>query len=233
MNRSIVHLLMIGLVMLGTLAGCGSDSELDDVATVQPTTTNNNAEPTGEPSAAAVVVTNPPDEEPAPTSTLYAEGEPTPTVIAGVQCTYDNPAKLEFQSFEVTRAELHACAAEVEWPAGYEIDVEKLAYYDGNNSSSAPPGGARARIMLINACLWGNYWLDATQTGDTAAAESALEYMGDTLLYFRIEGPPGPETTDPILQDPIDKAKLGDPSAMQEFLTSIDCGIAEEVRVDP
>ena len=224
---------MVGLLMLGILAGCGSGmSDGDDEATEVPTTAPSNVEPTGEPSAAAVVVTNPPDEEPYPTSTLYAESEPTPTVLAGSQCSYGNDARIELQDFEQMRAELHVCNEEFAWPVGYEIDPERLAFQEGgSNVGSGEVGLARLMVTFVNACAWMTAWVDYTQAGDSQAADQALQYMQLTLPYWRTEGPPDPASADPMFQDPIDKARLGDPSYFQAWLNGPDCAIYELSRV--
>lgn len=229
MRHNIWRIVIGCSLIVSVLVACGTETQQEaDSTTVSEYPANNVEPPDGQTDVAQVTIEPvPTDSIVAPTSTLYVMNEPTPTPLANAQCSYGSSELLEFQSFEEYRAELHACNAEVEWPPGYAINVEKLAFFDGNNSSGGQIGGARTVITLINACAWGSYWLDSTQMGDSEAADTAVQYMSDGLLYFRLEGLPGPQAADPLLQGPIDKARLGDPSGFQQMLNSGECDVLD------
>lgn len=164
--------------------------------------------------------------------TPYAADQPIPTVLPGIDCRYINPTELELQSFEELRAELYACNDVFTWPDGYEIDVEKFMAIWGS-PSGGEVGGGRTIIVFNNACAWMTAWLDYTKAGDKASADDALQYMDITLPYWNVQGVPDPANADPIFQDPIDKAKLGDSGAFDQWVNGETCATYKLIRVDP
>lgn len=213
-----------GFLVVSGLSSCGSDSGGDATKAISVTDT---VEPEGDSAPLSTV-----SDVPAPTSTLYAADQPTPTALVGADCSYQDPTKIVFQNFEELRAETIECTSEFAWPSGYEIDPEKLAF-SGGNSSGGEVGLARTAVSFNNACAWMTAWVDYTKAGDQEAANQALLYMEHTLPYWNNQGAPEPDNADPLFLDPISKAKLGDPTGIMQWVNGPDCAMYETFRVDP
>lgn len=198
-------------------------------------TLTNVVEPTGEAPEHVEIATNPP-EPPAPTSTLYVEGQPSPTPLAALTCAYRNESALEFETFEEWRAQLHVCNGEFTWPVGYEIDPEKIAFQPGNDMvTGGEVGGGRLAIGLINACGWMTYWVDVTKLGDLGAADETLQYMLSIYPTWNNVDPTSTSANElnDYWKDILNRATLGDPNGIVQYLSYDNCKPYESFRVNP
>lgn len=110
------------------------------------------------------------------------------------------------------RAALHQISAKYTWPADHRPDLDALG-------RQTDPGGLigadgpRVVMEIINECAWDLSWLAARDSGDAAVERQAL----DTLTNVIPKLPTLDKSGRQFARDAATKARLGDPSLVQQF----------------
>jgi hypothetical protein len=140
---------------------------------------------------------------------------PEPTPDLGFDFS-EAPDGSEFLDQEGVAAELRATEDKFAWPEGYDPDVEAIiAQTDAPSNSRFQKGMAYTVLGIYNQCAWYQTWLDASESGDDAAAAEAMTVMTDVIPYI----PNNPPNTVAFLQDVAATAAGGDPDMVQQMVT--------------
>ena len=117
---------------------------------------------------------------------------------------------------ELVRAVQHLFPA-YEWPENYRVTPEMLvSKFDPLPDPAAPQFEVQYEYTLIglyHVCAWGHAWLDAFRVGDAELIAESEHQLQDVALV----NPVFIYIKDDLAQI-FNQAKLGDPSAIQQYV---------------
>lgn len=163
---------------------------------------------------------DPANVKPAPTG-------PQPTALPSQQLPYQGTDADGdgFYTVDEFQAAITGLFGYYDWPAGYMPDVRAITA-GWNESQFADDGfqvlGEYTIVGLQFRCAWGQTWLDAFAGGDTATMDASIQNLRDELSLNPMYLP----STQENVKDMYDKASLGDPARLRQFV-DVNCGRME------
>lgn len=127
-----------------------------------------------------------------------------------------------FYTAQEMQAAVTALFAYFEWPARYTPDVEAATSWFGEGALADAlfqvPGEYTAVGMYFK-CAWGQTWLDAFAGGDTSTMDESMRNLREELLLNPLDNRSAQDHN----KDIYDKASLGDPALLRQFV-DVNCG---------
>jgi hypothetical protein len=114
------------------------------------------------------------------------------------------------------QAEANVALAEIPVPPGADVSVkieDTSAIYQG--------GYGRSAVQGLALCAWFRYWLDGITSDDaqkTRASTAAAKVFPSWAIYLNAD-----QSFRDVIDSAVDKANLGDPSPMAQFV-KVNCG---------
>lgn len=180
-----------------------------------PTSTSEGAQA----SPPTLVIGTPRNEEPiqkeAPSGP--APSQPT-TTTADSQFDSDGDG---FYTYNDLKQAVEALLPSYDFPQNYQVTSELLLSGFADYKQGGGQWEVQYEYTLIGLrylCAWGHTWLDAYRDGNTGLMDESLDHFADELQ----DNPVFNSYRDDIAPF-IDKARLGDPSGLQQYIDS-SCG---------
>ncbi|MDD7385300.1 MAG: hypothetical protein SPI12_00245 [Actinomycetaceae bacterium] len=121
-------------------------------------------------------------------------------------------------SFDDIQREYQNSIAQLSWPKGFNPP----ATLEGEDKSAHfQTGYGDTRASMVFECAWSQTWLDTYAT-DKATADTALKELEKVPSMGYMSKEHADDNTRRIFKENLDKAKLGDPSGIQDNV-SVNC----------
>ena len=227
--RLVAQLSVLSVSVLVLAAGDVGVSGREPEVEVNPTSSSTNG------GVAQVMVTASGEAQPVtPTSTIFIATAPNtepivkavptgpvptpgPPQLPAGQVNFDADGD-GFYTFEEFQQAVAALYPSYEWPDTYQVDPATLlsGYAPYADRSRFEVGGEYTIIGMRHQCAWQLAWLDGYRSGDEALMVKSL----DQLRKDARENPMMDASTGDYLEDMIQRAELGDPAMLQQYVDS-------------
>ena len=186
---------------------------------------SNGSSPSPTPASGLIDSTAQPLSETPTIESAHASGSGQSTTMPSASadlCVLADDERMTVEQYE----EALACAITYfDWSENYRLDLGKVHATLAKNTPGDLYGDGFEFIFLSlwNACAWDSAWLAARQSGDQASEQEALHMMAEVIPNFPSVIPKFPvDALDQgvlaMLRQNAEKASLGDPSGVQEYI---------------
>lgn len=133
-------------------------------------------------------------------------------LVFGLSACHESDMK-GFNSYDIANKEFKETVASLNWPDNYTVPKE----LDGEKEASYEAGYGDTRASQYWEEAWEKEWLDNYKT-DKARADKAIEELEKAPSMNYMSPAKCDDATRSYFKEMLDKAKAGDPSAVEENL---------------